>query len=926
MKNRGCVEYVRDGEIVGWRTIAEPPDGADFVSVYEDDRLLGTAFADIYREDISDADGALARGFAFAIPDALANGAVHVLSVYAGSGVDELEGSPVRVRLERLDRRPRAPEKPKKQYRQKRAAVVCWDLGHNPVGRAHLCCKLMAADWDVELIGPLWPAFGNDLWAPLKNEGLTIKSFKPSTLVDIWREGARLALSQGYDLVVICKPRLSGLIIGLQIAEQSRCPVLIDIDEDDRAFTKRGSPSDNARELIEQPYGAVGTELAYRHLHVADAITVSNGSLQSRFPGRVVRHARDETAPRADREQARKRLGFADTDFVIAFVGTARSHKGLSSVLSALRDVADANVKLLLAGTIDDPVAREIKASGLGEQVVIHGPFDRADLGGFLAAADLVPLLQNVDADISSTQIPAKFTDALQYGVRTVATDAPPFREMALRGAVDIIEGVEFAEYLETARTAPDSDLLRDHRIRVFEEEFSIAVNRTRFAFAIEEASRNFDIGGTKISSTLRELLAATRAAQTVLAENEPPRASARPSTGEPALDIAFFWKQNDSGLFGRRSDMVVKYLLESERVGRIVHFDQTQNLSGLRHMIDSTTRESRSVAAMQLQQTLGRVLGLADERRLDRRLFLSRGKDTSALGFAGNPIDDIGDYPTFVERSLSSAGLDPARTIAWVCPVVQGFIEVQQRLRFREIVVDLIDDQRTWPHSDESRAILHGQYEDILRIADRVFTNCEGNRRRFAWSRADIHVIPNGAEIPAISETSIEPALLRSLPRPIVGYIGNLRERIDWELLRIMSERKPSWSLVLAGPVEESRVPDWARASRNLILPGPIPYSESRSWISAFDVAIMPHLRSPMTDSMNPLKLYNYLAAGASVVATSVENIDDVADLITVRDNHDDFIAAIEALLASPRAIVPHERLASFSWERRVEAMLAQL
>ncbi|MGA2952372.1 MAG: glycosyltransferase [Caulobacteraceae bacterium] len=517
MKLRGGVEYVRDGKIVGWSALADPPDGAGFVSIYEDDKLIGTALADIYRDD--GADGPTTRGFSFAIPDRFADGAVRVLSIYAGPGVDELEGSPVRVRFERLKPRPQVFTPPEREFGRKRAAVVCWDLGHNPAGRAYVYCKLLAPDWDVELIGPTWAAFGGDLWTPLQRQGLSVRSFQPATLLDVWREGARLALAQTYDLVAICKPRLPGLILGLQIAEQSRCPIMIDIDEDDRVFTSRRSSGDDERELIEQPYGAIGTELAYRRLDVADAITVSNPSLQTRFSGRVVRHARDEAAPRADRERARRRLGLAETDFVIAFVGTARPHKVLSNVLDALRANADPSVKLLLAGSLDEQVEREIKASGLGKQVIVLGPFDLGELGGFLAAADLVPILQNVGAEISSTQIPAKLSDALQYGVRAVATDAPPFRDIALKGAVDLINGVEFAEYLATVRREAVSEPLREHRIRVFEEEFSFAVNRPRLALAIEEASRHFDLRSTKVSSALSELLAETRAAQAKIAE-----------------------------------------------------------------------------------------------------------------------------------------------------------------------------------------------------------------------------------------------------------------------------------------------------------------------------------------------------------------------------------------------------------------------
>ena len=54
MKLRGGVEYVRDGKIVGWSALADPPDGAGFVSIYEDDKLIGTALADIYRDDGAD--------------------------------------------------------------------------------------------------------------------------------------------------------------------------------------------------------------------------------------------------------------------------------------------------------------------------------------------------------------------------------------------------------------------------------------------------------------------------------------------------------------------------------------------------------------------------------------------------------------------------------------------------------------------------------------------------------------------------------------------------------------------------------------------------------------------------------------------------------------------------------------------------------
>jgi len=921
MKFRGRVQGIEGDSIVGWCLATDAPRRPQFISVFDGDQVVGAIGANRYRSDLLQMGGNGYHGFSFPIPERFRDGVARVLSVFAGASTEELDGSPVRVRLDRNS---------SKRDSKKPAAVVCWDLAHNPVGRAFRLCELLKPNWNVELIGPIWRRFGTALWAPLRNESMVVKSFHPSNLIDVWREGARLALLQSYDLVIVCKPRLPGLLVGLQIAEQSCCPLIIDIDENDRAFTKtRGRQSDH-QELIEEPFGKIGTHMAYEHLHVADAMTVSSPILQQYFPGRVVRHARDEGAPSADRQLARSRFGFTDKDFVIAFIGTARAHKGLSHVLAALKEIADPTIRLLLAGSIDFQVQREIKASGLGNQVIAHEELDLAGFGSiefanFVASADLVPVLQDLDSEISKTQIPAKLTDALQYGVRIVGTDAPPLRDLAARGVVDIIKTGQFANYLGKIRSEPPLKTSADHRRRVFEEEFSFAINRPRLQLAVNEALASFDPKRARVSHAIRELLAKTRAA--CVAEKGigavPQRSRSRKR--DRLLDIAFFWKQNDSSLFGRRSDMVVKYLLKSERVGQIVHFDNMITISDLRRMARAKVEKPLGVAAMQFGQTVSRALALSDQPSLTQRLFLLLSEKSNFGSFAGTTLNCRDQYAEFVERALRERGMDPARTIAWVCPIVQGFAEVNEQVKFRKIVADLIDDQRTWQHSDDERANLHRLYETTLRRSDLVFTNCEGNRERFAWARADILVVPNGTELDHDKPSAV-PEQLRGLPRPIIGYLGSLRDRIDWQLVQTLATKRPAWSLVLAGPVEHDRVPRWVKGLPNISLPGPVAYEESHSWISSFDVAVMPHERSPMTESMNPLKIYNYLAAGAPVVTTPVANLDDVSDLVLIRDTPEAFIQAIENVLSLPRAAIPKKKLQGFSWERRVSIMLDEI
>jgi len=126
-------------------------------------------------------------------------------------------------------------------------------------------------------------------------------------------------------------------------------------------------------------------------------------------------------------------------------------------------------------------------------------------------------------------------------------------------------------------------------------------------------------------------------------------------------------------------------------------------------------------------------------------------------------------------------------------------------------------------------------------------------------------------------------------------------------------------------GPVDNQAVPEQIRNLPNVSFAGPQPYETARAWIRSFDVAVMPHLRSSVTDAMHPLKLYNYLALGAPVVSTPVANLEEIEDLIGIACDPDNFVFEIEARL-NGAADVPADALRAFSWDRRVGTILENI
>jgi hypothetical protein len=92
-----------------------------------------------------------------------------------------------------------------------------------------------------------------------------------------------------------------------------------------------------------------------------------------------------------------------------------------------------------------------------------------------------------------------------------------------------------------------------------------------------------------------------------------------------------------------------------------------------------------------------------------------------------------------------------------------------------------------------------------------------------------------------------------------------------------------------------------------------------------------VPHVVTPFTDSLDPIKLYEYQAAGRPVVSTPVAGFRDLDDELVTVAAADDFVAAVAGVLDAAGAPgggdargADAQRLVSIDWSRRVEQMAA--
>ncbi|MGB2551771.1 glycosyltransferase family protein [Campylobacter sp. MOP51] len=133
-------------------------------------------------------------------------------------------------------------------------------------------------------------------------------------------------------------------------------------------------------------------------------------------------------------------------------------------------------------------------------------------------------------------------------------------------------------------------------------------------------------------------------------------------------------------------------------------------------------------------------------------------------------------------------------------------------------------------------------------------------------------------------------------IPSPRVIYIGAIHEWFDDELIYYCAKKMPEHNFILIGSLNK----DISKLNnlKNVYILGPKPYSRICQFLSNSDVGIIPFnvVRCPaLVNSINPLKLYEYLACDLPVVSTRWEQIENMKDYICMTQDKDIFLNFIK-------------------------------
>lgn len=271
-------------------------------------------------------------------------------------------------------------------------------------------------------------------------------------------------------------------------------------------------------------------------------------------------------------------------------------------------------------------------------------------------------------------------------------------------------------------------------------------------------------------------------------------------------------------------------------------------------------------------------------------------------------------------------------RLVASGSPVVQWFFTPMPAplmlgaLDEAAVVYDCMDELSAFRYAPPD---LMERERTLLAAADVVFAG--GWRLGEAKARwhPNVHVFGCGVDAShfalAARADLPEPPQALDLPRPRLGYIGVIDERLDYVLLRQVASAFPHGALVMIGPrvkVQERELP---RAA-NVHWLGQMSYDALPSWLKAFDVCLMPFARNRATAYINPTKTLEYLAAGKPTVSTAVADVvRQFASVVRIARSRQAFVEQCRLALTednSSRRRAGIECAQQHSWEATVDAM----
>lgn len=195
----------------------------------------------------------------------------------------------------------------------------------------------------------------------------------------------------------------------------------------------------------------------------------------------------------------------------------------------------------------------------------------------------------------------------------------------------------------------------------------------------------------------------------------------------------------------------------------------------------------------------------------------------------------------------------------------------------------------------DRHTAILNNENILVIATSDRLLGKVKKYRK------TNYLLLTNGVDLDHWQKNTPPPAELTSIlktNKPVIGYHGALAKWIDYDILRLLTNTN-GYEILLIGFEHDASFENSGLATHpNIHFLGSKSYFELSQYGNYYDIGIIPFKNYALTESVSPVKLFEYMALGIPIVTTDLPECRKYNSCL-IASSAEDFIVKVREALS---------------------------
>lgn len=232
-------------------------------------------------------------------------------------------------------------------------------------------------------------------------------------------------------------------------------------------------------------------------------------------------------------------------------------------------------------------------------------------------------------------------------------------------------------------------------------------------------------------------------------------------------------------------------------------------------------------------------------------------------------------------------------------------------------VIYDCVDDFASFngvPSDIEESEI------KVIEKSDVVFTTSLALFKDKSKYNKNCFYVPNGFDKKAFMEVEkfdiSELDRIKARGKKLVGFVGAIHQWVDLDLVYKCAAMRKDYDFVMVGPIDSIESVEEFKTLDNVFFLGRQDKQKVPYIVSNFQAAIIPFKVNKLTESVNPLKLYEYFALKKNVVTTPFADFGEFNEYVFIAGESERFVLSIDEAIQKPFNNRITEQLNRYTWE----------